>query len=159
MGASQTPISCSLVRGTNWIGDAVMTTPALRRLRASFPAAHIILLATPRTAGLFESSAFIDEVLTYHRQEGWPVFVETVWALRRRRFDLALLFQNAFEAALLARLGGARLRVGYTTQGRSALLTHAIQRGPQHRTHRAARLDCAGRGHRMRSLHAARMPD
>jgi heptosyltransferase-2 len=47
-----------LVRGTNWIGDAVMTTPALRRLRAVFPAAHITLLATPRTAGLFARLEF-----------------------------------------------------------------------------------------------------
>jgi len=134
MGASNTPIRRILVRGTNWIGDAVMTTPALRRLRSSFPAAHITLLATPRTAGLFESSAFIDEVLTYRRrEEGWPALVEMARTLRRRRFDLALLFQNAFEAALLVRLGGARLRVGYAAQGRSALLTHTIQRGPQHR--------------------------
>jgi len=134
MGASNTPIRRILVRGTNWIGDAVMTTPALRRLRSSFPAAHITLLATPHTAGLFEASPVIDEVLVYRRrEEGWPAFVEMARTLRRHRFDLALLFQNAFEAALLAWLGGACLRVGYATQGRSALLTEAVKRGPQHR--------------------------
>src|SRR5438552_2693130 len=123
-----------LVRGTNWIGDAVMTTPALRRLRASFPAARITLLATPRTAGLFEASELLDEVLLYHRrEEGARAFVKMARKLREHRFDLALLFQNAFEAALLAWLGGARLRIGFAAQGRTALLTHALKRGPQHR--------------------------
>jgi heptosyltransferase-2 len=122
------------VRGTNWIGDAVMTTPALRRLRASFPSAQITLLATPRTAGLFEASAWLDEVIVYRRREdGWRAFVEAVSALRRRGCDLALLFQNAFEAALLARLGGARWRIGFAAQGRRSLLTHALERGSQHR--------------------------
>ncbi len=123
-----------LVRGTNWIGDAVMTTPALQRLRASFPAAHISLLATPLTSGLFPGSPFIDEIIEYRRrEEGVKAFFDAVKTVRSGRFDLALLFQNAFEAALIARLGGIRLRVGYAGQGRSLLLTHRLHRGPQHR--------------------------
>src|SRR5438132_13218927 len=88
-----------LVRGTNWLGDAVMTTPALRRLRSSFPAAHIALLATPRTADLFTASSFVDEVIIYRREEGVRAFTDAVGVMRRNHFDLALLFQNAFEAA------------------------------------------------------------
>src|SRR5262245_56399660 len=116
-----------LVRGTNWIGDAVMTTPALRRLRAVFPAARITLLATPPTAGLFAASNLIDDLLIYQRQEeGTRAFLQMVRVLRARRYDLALLFQNAFEAALLARASGIPLRLGYATQGRSLLLTHQL---------------------------------
>lgn len=123
-----------LIRGTNWLGDAVMTTPALERLRASFPAAHIALLATPLSAGLFQTSPFVNEVLEYRRrEEGVKAFFATVGRLRARRFDLAVLFQNAFEAALLARLGGARLRVGFAEQGRGFLLTHKLHRGTQNR--------------------------
>src|SRR5262245_49146514 len=118
-----------LVRGTNWIGDAVMTTPALRRLRAVIPAARITLLATPRTAGLFTASNSIDDLLIYQRQEeGSRAFLQMARVLRARRYDLALLFQNAFEAALLAWAGGIPLRLGYAAQGRSWLLTHRLQR-------------------------------
>jgi heptosyltransferase-2 len=128
-----------LVRGTNWIGDAVMSAPALERLRSSFSHARIALLATPRTAGLFETSPFVDEVLEYRRREdGAAAFLNAVKLLRQRRFDLALLFQNAFEAALLAWLGGAKLRIGFAGQGRSGLLTHRLRRGPQHRNRHQA---------------------
>jgi len=123
-----------LVRGVNWLGDAVMTTPALERLRASFPDAGITLLATPLTLGLFEGSPFVNDVIEYRRREdGVEAFFGAVKLLRNRRFDLAVLFQNAFEAALLAALGGARLRVGFAEQGRGPLLTHGLRRGPRHR--------------------------
>ncbi len=122
-----------LVRGTNWLGDAVMTTPALRQLRAAFPSAHIALLVTPLTAGLFEGSPFVDEVMPYRRKEdGVAAFSQAVREIRAREFDLALLFQNAFEAALLAWLGGVPLRIGYAMHGRAALLTHRLQHDAAH---------------------------
>src|SRR5262247_1744040 len=97
-----------IVRGANWIGDAVMTLPALERLRSSFPQSHIALLATPLTTGLFEGSPFVDEVIEYRRREGGArAFIEAMRLMRSRRFGLAALFQNAFEAALLAQLGRA----------------------------------------------------
>jgi heptosyltransferase II len=123
-----------LVRGTNWIGDAVMSAPALRRLRTSFPGAHITLLAPPRTAELFEDSPYLDELFPYHRsQKGVSAFFDAVKSIRRRDIDLAVLFQNAFEAALLTMLGGVPLRIGFAEQGRSAMLTHRLRRGAQHR--------------------------
>lgn len=129
-----------LVRGTNWLGDAVMTTPALQRLRASFPHAHISLLAAPLTADLLSASPWLDEVIAYRRgSAGRRAFFSTVKLLRARRFDLAVLFQNAFEAALLARLAGARLRLGFAEQGRGWLLTHQLHRQrsqpPRHQLH------------------------
>lgn len=132
--AQSAPPQNILVRGTNWLGDAVMTTPALRRLRVAFPAARITLLATPRTTGLFTGSNLVDSVLIYHRQEeGVQAFWQMTRVLQAHRFDLALLFQNAFEAALLAKFGEIPLRLGYAAQGRSLLLTHRLKRGNQHR--------------------------
>jgi heptosyltransferase-2 len=123
-----------IVRGANWIGDAVMTAPALERLRSSFPQARIALLAPPAAAGIFENSPFVDELIVYRRKEDGPsAFLETVKLLRARRFDLAALFQNAFEAALLAWIGGAPLRIGFAEQGRGRLLTHRLYRGKEHR--------------------------
>jgi heptosyltransferase-2 len=122
-----------MVRGANWIGDAVMTLPALERLRSSFPRSHISLLATPLTTGLFESSPLVDEIIEYRRKEdGVRAFLEAVRMMRARRFDLAALFQNAFEAALGAALGGAHVRIGFAAQGRGPLLTHKLRRGPLH---------------------------
>jgi heptosyltransferase II len=117
-----------LVRGTNWLGDAVMTIPAMLRLRESFPNAQITLLAPPRAAEIFTGFPQVDEIVPYRRkEEGKKAFVETMQRLRRERFDLAILFQNAFEAALLSFLGNAKLRIGFDTQGRGFLLTHKLK--------------------------------
>ena len=123
-----------LIRGTNWLGDAVMTTPAMERLRASFPEAHIALLATPLTAGLFQGSPLVNEIIEYRRREqGVKASFDAVRQIRSGRLDVSLLFQNAFEAALLAWLGGIGVRIGFAEQGRSALLTHKLHRGAEHR--------------------------
>lgn len=116
-----------VVRGTNWVGDAVMTVPALRALREVLPQAHITLATRPWAKGLFSDADFIDDLLLYERRpRDLRAVVRQTREWRRRSFDLALLFQNAFEAALIA--GGARvpLRVGYATDGRRALLTHPL---------------------------------
>ncbi len=92
-----------VVRGTNWVGDAVLTVPALRELRRVLPNAHITLVSRPGTAGIFLDADFIDEVLLYDRTRLGSAWTQaSEW--RRRRFDLALLFQNAFEANLVAEL-------------------------------------------------------
>jgi heptosyltransferase-2 len=124
-----------LVRGANWIGDAVMSTPALQRLRASFPDAHLTLLTTPLTCELFAGrQELVDEVMPYNRKEGgWRTLWRMLPRIRDGRFDLAILFQNAFEAALLARLAGIPSRIGNATQGRSLLLTRRLHREAEHR--------------------------
>ena len=123
-----------LVRGTNWLGDAVMTIPALHRLRVSFPHAYITLLAPPRAAEVFIGFPDVDEVVVYLRKEkGKQAFLDAMRALRKERYDVAILFQNAFEAALLSILSGVKVRIGYDTQRRGVLLTHKLQRGEQHR--------------------------
>lgn len=123
-----------LVRGTNWLGDAVMTMPALARLRASFPQAHITLLAPPRAAEVFSGFPHVDEIVVYLRKEkGKQAFLEAMRALRKERYDVAILFQNAFEAALLSILSGIKIRIGYDTQRRGILLTHKLQHEEAHR--------------------------
>jgi heptosyltransferase-2 len=114
-----------VVRGTNWVGDAVMTVPALRELRHVLPGAHITLVSRPGTADIFVEADFVDEVLVYDRTglgSAWTQASE--W--RRRRFDLALLFQNAFEAAAIAFLARVPLRIGYDADRRGKLLTQAV---------------------------------
>jgi heptosyltransferase-2 len=115
-----------VVRGTNWVGDSLMTIPALRALRRVLPDAHITLVIRPGTKGIFSDVDFIDEILVYDRKNAFSV-VPQVREWKRRRFDLAVLFQNAFEAALIPFLAGVPLRLGYATESRQALLTHPLQ--------------------------------
>lgn len=119
-----------LIRAANWVGDAIMTTPAIRAIRRNFPSAHITLLAKPWVAPVFAHNPDIDEVMIYQaagRHGGWKGLLRLAGDLRRRRFDLAILFQNAFEAALLSFLAGIPRRMGFTTDGRTALLTERIR--------------------------------
>ena len=114
-----------LVRATNWVGDAVMSLPALRALRKRFPQARISILAKPWVADLYRRESFCDELIPYT-----PRTVAEKWAaaraLRLRRFDTAILLQNAFEAAAIAYLAGIPERIGYARDGRGLLLTRAI---------------------------------
>jgi len=106
----------------------------LQRLRASFPRSYITLLTTPVTAELFEESPHFNEIIVYRRrEEGAKAFIETSRKVRKHRFDLAVLFQNAFEAALLAWMGGAGLRIGFSQHGRGPLLTGKLRRAPGRR--------------------------
>ena len=118
-----------LVRATNWVGDAVMSIPALQALRERYPDARISILARPWVAGLYGREPFCDELIPYDAPRGWTGIGEkrrTADGLRRRRFDAAILLQNAFEAAALVRWAGIPVRIGYARDGRGWLLTHPI---------------------------------
>ncbi len=110
----------------NWIGDAVMATPALRALRTCFRDARVVGVCKPYVAGVLEGGDWFDELLLAHGGRWSQGIVATAWKLRRRSIDLAVLFPNTFRSALTAWLGGARQRVGYARHGRSALLTDAL---------------------------------
>jgi len=121
-----------LIRATNWVGDAVMSLPALGAIRARFPKAHIAVLAKPWVADLYRRESFADEVIPYDASR-W----EMARRLRPRKFDCAILLQNAFDAALIAWLARIPVRIGYNRDGRRLLLTRAVkapQRGeiPRH---------------------------
>jgi heptosyltransferase II len=116
-----------VVRGTNWVGDAVMTVPALRELRRLLPDAHITLATRPFARGIFSDAEFLDDLLLHDRGPGILRDVLTqVAEWRRRRFDLAILLPNSFAPALVALLGRVPHRFGYDTQGRGRLLNHRL---------------------------------
>jgi heptosyltransferase-2 len=124
-----------LIRATNWVGDAVMSMPAFEAVRENFPEAHITVLARPWVTPLYESHPAVNEVIPYKRGHGVlkdsSEFLRVIRLIRALRFDMAVLFQNAFEAALIARLGGINIRVGYNTDGRGFLLSHPVVKGTE----------------------------
>ncbi|MEP6904042.1 MAG: glycosyltransferase family 9 protein, partial [Actinomycetota bacterium] len=116
------------VRGTNWVGDAVMTIPALRRLRRIFPAAEITLHTRSWAEGIFRDAAIFDEILTFDKTKS-KIKDALVQAkeLKNHEFDLAVLFPNSFETALVAKMAKIPRRIGYSKEGRSFLLTDSFE--------------------------------
>ena len=94
-----------LIRGTNWVGDAVISIPAMSEIRRIFPSAHISLLIRPWVRDIYSAVEFVDEILEYDRggiHRGLSGFRRLVSDLKSCHLDLAILLQNAFEAALIA---------------------------------------------------------
>jgi len=109
------------VRATNWLGDAVMSLPAIRAIRQIFPHAHLAVAARPAVADLYVRETVIDQVICY--TGGRRAFAAR---LRDECFECAILLQNAFDAALLAWMARIPIRIGYNRDGRGLLLTRAI---------------------------------
>jgi|WetSurSiteA1Bulk_404760.scaffolds.fasta_scaffold00342_8 heptosyltransferase II len=116
-----------LVRGVNWIGDSVMTLPALRALRKALPESRISLLVKPWVSAVFDKDPNIDELLFYDDiHTGIIGKLKLSRMLNKKKFCGALLFQNAFDAALIAFLSGIKYRAGYDRDGRGFLLTEKV---------------------------------
>jgi heptosyltransferase II len=118
-----------MIRATNWVGDAILALPAIRAVRQKFPGAHIAIVARPYVAEIYRDQAICDELIPYdpkgaHRSR--KARGELVSELRAKKFHVALLLQNAFDAAWLAWRAKIPQRIGYARDGRRLLLTKAI---------------------------------
>lgn len=117
------------VRGTNWVGDSILTLPALEALRRARPGADITLAVRPWVSGLFENSSAVDHIQIYdqsHQHRGWRGRSRFIAEMARNCFDIAILFPNSFESAYLAWRADIPERIGYATDGRSLLLTRRL---------------------------------
>lgn len=116
-----------LVRGVNWVGDAVMTMPAIRAMKLANPEARITLLVRPWVALLFKEDPNVDGIILYEDAYcGLLGKFRLATEIRKRGFCMAMLFQNAFDAALITFLAGIPKRIGYNRDGRRLLLTEAV---------------------------------
>jgi heptosyltransferase-2 len=118
-----------VVRGVNWVGDTIMTLPAWRELRRIFPAAVITGWAPAGLAPLLALAVAPDGVISFDSTTGGPLkrVMKMSRRLRDERFEMAVLFQNAFESALTAFLAGIPLRTGFPTDLRGPLLNGALR--------------------------------
>jgi heptosyltransferase-2 len=123
-----------IIRGTNWIGDAVISIPAMREIGRIFPNARVSLLVKPWVRDVYSDADFVDELIEFEKEDihrGWRGMRKLAHSLRSKNFDLAILFQNAFEAAFLAWLARIPRRLGYARDGRSLFLTHPVKIEPE----------------------------
>ena len=118
-----------LVTEVNWLGDAVMSLPALRAIHRVWPNAHLAVLLKRDLAGFFDGARWIDSVIPYIKDGGMRGLADTakiVRQIRRGRFDLAILFPNNFRSALWSALARVPARAGYIRDRRGPLLTHKV---------------------------------
>ncbi len=120
-----------LIRTPNWVGDAVMSTPFIKAVRKNFSNADISLLSKPWVSSVYENNPHIDQIITYDdsgRHKGLYGKARLARDVGKESFDLSLLLQNAFEAALITWMAAIPMRLGYDTDGRRILLTHPVHR-------------------------------
>jgi len=121
--ARRSPSQKILVRGLNWLGDAVISTAALQRLRQAHPEAQITLLSHEKLAGLWLNQPFVDEVIRFTSNQGlW----KTAKILGEVEFDVALAFPNSIRSALELWLARIPKRIGYARPWRTFFLTNPV---------------------------------
>lgn len=132
------------------IGDVVMTTPVAKALRNAFPESYIAWAVDDRCRDVLVGNPYLDEILVWRRSSGSKAFLgrpagflagllQLVRETRGRKFDLAIDFQGLLRSALVARMSGARHRVGYDNAREGAALFYDLRvpsrklkvRGPQ----------------------------
>lgn len=112
-----------LVRGTNWLGDAVMTTPALARLREKFPGSHIALLTPEKLKELWQHHPVVNEIISFSHGES---VVTVAKKLRAGNFETALILPNSPRSAMEVFMAGIPKRIGYARPWRNFFLTRII---------------------------------
>ncbi len=115
----------------NWIGDAVMATPALAAARNAPGVEHLTVMCRPYVAPVFEAAPYINAILTWDGPGGLTLG-QAARRLRQERFDTALLLTNSFRSALLVWLGGVGERVGYSRDWRGPLLSRRLHARRSH---------------------------
>ena len=131
-----------LIRGVNWVGDTILTYPAVERLKKGFPRSHLAVLVRESLVDLWKTFPYVDEVIPFQPRKGWGSFWEDLrlgFSLRKEKFDLAVVFPRSFRSAYQIFLARIPIRLGYRDEGRSLFLTHGIHRADDilqdHRIH------------------------
>lgn len=123
-----------LIRAPNWVGDVIMSWPAVEAIARALPRASLSALARPAVADLYRELPAIREVLSADNPASFGGSIPRLWRglrslseqIRSRQFEAAILLPNSFRAALEVWLAKVPVRIGYARDGRSFLLTEAI---------------------------------
>jgi heptosyltransferase-2 len=133
-----------LIRSSNWLGDAVMSVPAVRAIKKGRPDAHITILAAEKTAPMWKLISEVDEILSLPNKS---LFSAIRLVGRQERFDVAILFPNSLRVAL--EVWRVPRKVGYRGHARAWLLNQIVRKPrrpspPEHQATRFLRIadDC-----------------
>ena len=112
----------------HWLGDVVFSLPTIQALRARLPHVRITVVAHPPAHEFLSHHPSIDSVIKipYTQEDGFWSACRFARGLKKYQFDLAVLFPNSFRSAMMAWLSGAKIRIGYQTEGRGIFLTHPL---------------------------------
>jgi heptosyltransferase-2 len=131
-----------LIKAVNWLGDLVMSLPALKAVRRAYPDARLAVLVKRELASFFAGAGWIDDVIPYTLRSGARGLADRahiIGALRAQRHDLAILLPSSFDAALWPALAGVPERAGVVRDARGWLLTRKAAIRPesaqQHQVH------------------------
>ncbi len=118
----KTTIKKVLIIAPNWIGDAVLSLPAIACIRELFPASSVTILGLPHICELFKESPYADERMIYSGS-----LLSTVSDIKKSGFDLAILLPNSFRTALIVQLAHIPYRCGYSRDGRGVMLNIPVK--------------------------------
>ena len=118
-----------IVKTVNWLGDLVMSGPALHAIHDTFPGAHLAVLVRRELASFFDGAMWVNEVIPYRLRGGVAGLLDQLSIVSRIRgghFDLAVVFPNSFQSALWMLLAGVQRRAGYEADRRGFMLSHKV---------------------------------
>ncbi len=110
------------VRSPNWIGDCVMSLPALRALKVMMPEADILVVTKSHLAAIYKNIPEISEIVEIPLRKSLRTFLSSIKILRAFKVREGILFTNSFQSALLMRLSGVRHLTGYSKDLRGWML-------------------------------------
>lgn len=119
------------IKGLNWVGDAVMSTPVIRLLRKTFKDAHITLMVRPWVAAIYEHNPDIDDLWVMDDSASSRSFLKAVRMVRKGNFHIGIALPNSIRSSLLLKMGGVRNRIGFKRGGRSLLLNRGVPLDPE----------------------------
>jgi heptosyltransferase-2 len=118
-----------IVKAVNWLGDLVMSGPALHAIHDAFPGAHLAVLVRRELASFFDGAMWVNEVIPYRLRGGVAGLGDQLSIIRRIRkghFDLAVVLPNSFQSAMWMLMAGVQRRAGYEADRRGFMLTHKV---------------------------------
>lgn len=130
-----------LIRSGNWLGDAVMSVPAVRAIKRGRPDTRVTILTRAKLVDFWKLVPDVDEVISIKEDDNLLRVAKKI----STGFDVAILFPNSIRSALEPWLAGIPRRVGFEAKWRNALLNQILPKGkivrpPEHQFHHYLRL-------------------
>ncbi|MDD5676422.1 MAG: lipopolysaccharide heptosyltransferase II [Kiritimatiellae bacterium] len=126
--SGERPDPAALIVGVNWLGDSLMTMPAIQAWRRAHPGARLVMLVKPKLKPLWTLHPAVDEV--WELPPGVRALAAMVRAVRARKFETAFVLPHSFRSALVPFLARVPRRIGPPGHGRDWMLTQVIASGP-----------------------------